>query len=67
MLGKNRIRRIEGLTNCRKLSVLDLHGNRIGSIIGLDDLQDLKVNLTVIFPKIVSPLVYLELLKKVNK
>ncbi len=44
MLGKNRIRRIEGLTNCRKLSVLDLHGNRIGSIIGLEDLHDLKVS-----------------------
>ena len=28
MLGKNRIRKIEGLTDCPKLSVLDLHGNR---------------------------------------
>ena len=29
MLGKNRIRRIEGLGRCCRLSVLDLHGNRI--------------------------------------
>ena len=28
MLGKNRIRKMEGLTDCPKLSVLDLHGNR---------------------------------------
>ena len=28
MLGKNRIRKMEGLLDCPKLSVLDLHGNR---------------------------------------
>ncbi len=32
MLGKNRIRRIEGLGRCCRLSVLDLHGNRITQV-----------------------------------
>ncbi len=32
MLGKNRIRRIEGLQKCTRLSVLDLHGNRITQV-----------------------------------
>ena len=32
MLGKNMIRRIEGLARCVRLSVLDLHGNRITQV-----------------------------------
>ena len=32
MLGKNRIRRVEGLLRCNRLSVLDLHGNRITQV-----------------------------------
>ena len=39
----NRIRKIECLAHCPKLSVLDLHGNRIGAIVGLDKLTELKV------------------------
>ena len=34
MLGKNRIRRVEGLLRCSRLSVLDLHGNRITQVKG---------------------------------
>ncbi|XP_018338751.1 PREDICTED: leucine-rich repeat-containing protein 49 [Trachymyrmex septentrionalis] len=43
LLGKNRIRRIEGLKQLLKLEVLDLHGNQIQQITGLENLSSLKV------------------------
>ncbi|XP_018360002.1 PREDICTED: leucine-rich repeat-containing protein 49 isoform X2 [Trachymyrmex cornetzi] len=43
LLGKNRIRKIEGLKQLLKLEVLDLHGNQIQQITGLENLSSLKV------------------------
>ncbi|KAG8338338.1 Leucine-rich repeat-containing protein 49, variant 2 [Homalodisca vitripennis] len=42
-MGKNRIRRMEGLKNLVKLEVLDLHGNQISQVGGLANLCELKV------------------------
>lgn len=43
LIGKNRLKKIEGLNNLTKLEVLDLHGNQISQVTGLNALCDLKV------------------------
>ncbi|OXU30110.1 hypothetical protein TSAR_003786 [Trichomalopsis sarcophagae] len=43
LMGKNRIKKIEGLKGLTKLEVLDLHGNQIMQVSGLEELNLLKV------------------------
>ncbi|CAK9808291.1 Leucine-rich repeat-containing protein 49 [Anthophora plagiata] len=43
LIGKNRIKRIEGIKQLCKLEVLDLHGNQIVQISDLNNLVSLKV------------------------
>ncbi|XP_017891797.2 leucine-rich repeat-containing protein 49 [Ceratina calcarata] len=43
LIGKNRIKKIEGLKQLSKLEVLDLHGNQIVQISDLNNLASLKV------------------------
>ncbi|XP_047369807.1 leucine-rich repeat-containing protein 49 isoform X2 [Vespa velutina] len=43
LMGKNRIKKIEGLMQLCKLEILDLHGNQIVQIAGLNGLSSLKV------------------------
>lgn len=43
LMGKNRIKKIEGLMQLCKLEILDLHGNQIVQITGLNGLSSLKV------------------------
>ncbi|XP_033321178.1 uncharacterized protein LOC117217588 isoform X3 [Megalopta genalis] len=43
LIGKNRIKNIEGMTHLSKLEVLDLHGNQILQVSDLENLTSLKV------------------------
>jgi hypothetical protein len=43
MLGRNRIRSIQGLSHLERLDVLDLHNNAITSTSGLGDLKALRI------------------------